>query len=57
MLSENYEYVPDKLITRACKRQQNANLKHCGQSLSATSMPHRFHDYFIEYQSDKDVDL
>jgi hypothetical protein len=46
------EYVPQRLIDAACRRQERKNLKAFGRSLSWVSMLHYVNPFCIEYQSD-----
>ena len=53
----DYEYVSNKSIDMACKRQERKNLKSKGTSLSFASMSNRVSQsgFIIELQSDKDI--
>lgn len=46
------EYVPNRLIDAACKRQEKKNLKAKGRSTSWVSMLHYIRKFMVEYQSD-----
>ena len=53
--SETQEYITNKQIDVACKRQMNKNLREKGRSTSWASMTHYIRDYLLEYQSDNDI--
>ena len=52
---DKIEYIPYRLIERACRKQERKNLKEFGRSLSWVSMLHYVNPFVIAYQTDNKI--
>ena len=49
------EFVPNRIIDRACRKQERKNLKEKGRSLSWVSMLRYAYKFCIEQRGDEDI--